>query len=120
MANGIDDIVHGIRVTASCDVVEAAAQGEIVAHQMEALFKLRVQREVVGITFGAGRADELLLRVEQAEWESGAGFDRVGEFGFVEDRKLEKRNVSPGEKAIRSVPRIRPGLLAAENRIVHV
>src|SRR5579872_337449 len=120
MTDRIDDVVDDIRVAAPGDVVEAPAHRQIVAHQVKTLFKLRVQREVVGITFGAGRADELLLRVEQAEGESGAGLDRVGEFGFVQNRQLEKWNVSPREKAIRRVPRIRPGLLAAENWIVNV
>ena len=96
MSCGIDHAVDDVRIAASSDVVESATNREIVAEQVKAFFKLRIQREVERESLRARSTDELLLWVEQAEGESSASFDRVGKFGLVKNRQLEKRGVSPG------------------------
>ncbi len=68
----------------------------------------------------SGFADELLLVGEFVERESGAGFHGVCDFETMNDRQTEKREVSPGEKAVRGIPRIRTGLLGAEDIVVDV
>ena len=109
---GIDDVVDYEGIAAAGDVVEAAAEGQIVAEKMKALFELQVEREIIGIALGAGRSDELLLVGEQVEGEPGAGFEGVGDFELMDDRKLEERKVSPGEESVGSVPGIGTGLVA--------
>ena len=61
---GVDDAVDYEGIAAAGDVVEAAAQGQVVAEEVEAFFELEVEGEVIGEALGAGRADELLLVVE--------------------------------------------------------
>ena len=117
---GIDDAVDYVGIAAAGDVIEAAAEGQVVAEEMEAFFELQVEGEVVGEAVGAGLADELLLVVEEAEGESGAGFHRVGEFELMDYGQLEEREISPGEEAVGSVPGIGAGLLGAEDRAVDV
>ena len=81
--------------------------GQVVAEEVEAFFELEVEGEIFGKALGAGRADELLLVVEQVEGESGAGFEGVGDFELMNDGELEERKVSPGEETVGSVPGIR-------------
>ena len=58
---GVEDVVDYEGIAAAADVVKAAAQGEVVAEEVKALFQLEVEREVVGESLGVGWADELLL-----------------------------------------------------------
>ena len=76
----VEDVVDYERIAAASDVVETTAEGEIVAEKMKAFFKLQVEGDVVRKTLGAGFANELLLVGEEIERESGAGFERVGDF----------------------------------------
>ena len=117
---GIDDAVDDVGIAAAGDVVEAAAEGQVVSEEVKAFFELQVEGEIRGKALGAGCADEFLLVVEEAERESGAGFDGVGDFEFVDDGEVEERKISPGEKAVGSVPGIRTGLLRAEDGVVDV
>ena len=68
----------------------------------------------------SGLADELLLVGELAEGKSGAGLHGIGDFKAMDDRQLEEMEVSPGEKAVGRIPRIRAGLLGAEDVVVDV
>ena len=52
---------------------------------MEFLFELKVQGEVVRVSFRTGFSNEFMLIVQKAEWKSGAGFQGVRKFEFVED-----------------------------------
>src|SRR5579864_2710042 len=117
---GIDDVVDYERIAAAVNVVEAAAEGQIVAEKVKTLFQLDVEREIVGETLGAGCADELLLVGEQVVGESSAGFEGVGDFKLMDDGQLEQREVSPGEEAVGCVPRIGAGLLRAQNGAIDV
>ena len=117
---GIDDAVDDVGIAAAGDVVEAAANCQVVAEEVKAFFELQVQGEIAGKTLRAGRADELLLVGEKVEGESGAGFQGIGEFELVDDRQLEERKDTPGEEAVGSVPGIRARLLRAENGIVDI
>src|SRR5579862_2583282 len=118
--SGIDHVIDDEGITAASNVVEAAAQGQVVAEKMEPLFELQVQRDYVGIALCAGRTDELLLVGEQVVGESGAGFERIGDFELVEDGKFEEREVSPGKKAVGSVPGVGAGLLGAKDGTVDI
>src|SRR5215469_11424190 len=111
----VDDAIHYEGIAAASDVVEAAAESQVVAEEVESLFELQVQREVIGEALGTGRADQRLLIGEFVEGESGAGFHRVGDFELVNDRQAEERHVSPGEEAVGGVPGIRAGLLCAQD-----
>ena len=117
---GVDHAVDYIWIAAAGDVVESSAKSEVVAEEMEALFQLEIQRQVFGEAMLSGFADELLLVGELAEGESGAGFHGVGDFKAMDDRQIEKWKVSPGEEAVRRIPRIRAGLLRAEDVVVDV
>src|SRR5579872_144334 len=116
----VDDAVDYEGIAAAGDVVEAAAEGEVVSEEVKAFFELQVEREIIGEALGTGRADELLLVVEKAEGESGAGFEGVGDFELMNDGQLEEGQVSPGEEAVGSVPGKGAGLLRAEDGAVDV
>ena len=87
---------------------------------METFFELEVQGNIVGKTLGSGFAGELLLVGEEIERESGAGFERVGDFQLMDDRELEQREVSPGKETVGSIPAIWAWLLPAEDRAVDI
>ena len=120
VGEGIDDVVDYVGIAAAGDVVEAAAQRQIVSEKVKAFFELEVEREILGETLCAGRADELLLIGEKIVWESGAGFCGVGDFELMDYGKFEQREISPGEKTVRSIPGIRAGLLRAEDGTVDI
>src|SRR3954471_23054079 len=120
MADWVDHIVDHIGIAAPADVVESATNCKMVPQQMKAFFELHIEREIKWKALRAGSADELLLRIQQAVGKSRASFQRVRQLCFVQDRQLEKRSVSPGQKTVGRVPRIRPWLLGAEHRIIHI
>ena len=86
---GVEDVFDYEGIAAGGDVVEASAEGEIVAEEVEAFFQLQVEGKIFGETLGAGLADELLLVGEEIERESGAGFERVSDFELMNDGKFE-------------------------------
>ena len=90
MTDGVDSAVDYVGIAASGDVVESAADGEVVAEKVEAFFGLEVEGEVGGETLGAGWSDEFLLVVEEVEGESGAGFEGVGDFELMNDGEIEE------------------------------
>ena len=118
--SGVDGAVDDVGIAAAGDVVESAAEGQVVSEKVEALFELQVEGEICGKALSAGCADEFLLVVKEAEGESGAGFEGVGDFEFVDDGEFEEGKISPGEKAVGSVPGIGAGLLRAEDGVVDV
>ena len=118
--SGIDDVVDDVGIAAAVDVVEAAAEGEIVSEKVEAFFELEIDGQVGGEPLGVGRSDEFLLVVENVEWESGAGFQRVGDFQLMNHREGEEGQISPREEAVRSVPRIGARLLRGKDGAVDV
>ena len=89
MTDGIDDIVDDEGIAASRDVVEATANGQVIAEKMEALFELKIERGVVGKALRSGQADELLLGIQEVEGKSGANFHRVSDFELMDYRQLE-------------------------------
>src|ERR1700721_4478067 len=116
----VDDVVDDVRGCRGGCFFEAAADREIVAEEMKAFFELEVQGNIVGKTLGSGFAGELLLVGEEIERESGAGFERVGDFQLMDDRELEQREVSPGKETVGSIPAIWAWLLPAEDRAVDI
>src|ERR1700724_109241 len=116
----VEDVIDYERIAAAADVVEATAEGEIVAEEMKALFELEVEGDIVRKALCAGFANELLLVGEEIERESGAGFERVGDFELMDDGKLEQRKVSPGKESVGSVPEIGARLLGTEDGVVNV
>src|SRR3974390_79036 len=117
---GIEHTVDDQGVAAAIDVVEAAAQRQIVAEKMESFFQLEIEREIFREALCAGRAQKLLLVVEGAEGESGARLHGICEFELMNDGELEERKISPGEEAIGSVPTVGSRLLRTENGIVDI
>jgi len=117
---GVDYVVHHVRIAAAGDVVEASTQGPIVVEEMEFLFELHVQGEVIRKSFRTGLSNEFMLIVQKAERKSGAGFHGIGDFELVKDGKREQRKISPGKKAVGSVPEIRAGLLRTKLRIIDI
>lgn len=109
---GVDDVVDDEGIAAAVDVVEAAAQGQVVSEEVEAFFELQVEGEVIGEAFGAGRADELLLIVEKAEGESGAGFGGVCDFELMDHGQLEEGQISPRRGSGWECPRERGRVVA--------
>ena len=67
MTDGVDGAVDYVGIAASGDVVESAADCEVVSEKVEAFFGLEVEGEVGGETLGAGWSDEFLLVVEEVE-----------------------------------------------------
>src|SRR5579863_2412373 len=120
MRDGIDDIVHDEEITAAGDVIEATAQSEVVAEEVESFFELQVEREVIRKALSARSADQLLLRIQEAERKTGASFHCISDFELVNDREFEQRQISPGKKAVGSIPRIRTGLLRAQDRTIDI
>jgi len=114
---GVDHAIHDVGVAAAGDVVEASAEGPVIVEEMEFLFELKIQREVIGKAFGADFADDLLLIGYFREGKAGAGFGGVSQFELMKDGKIEEGKISPREKTVGSVPGIRAGLLRAENWI---
>ena len=117
---GIDDAVDHEGIAASGNVIEPAADSEVIVEQVKTLFELKIQRKIIGKALGARFAQKLHLVVQEIERESGAGFHRIGDFELVKDGKREQGEISPGKKAVGSVPGIGSGLLRAENRVVDV
>ncbi len=51
---GVDDSIHDVGIAPSGNVVEASAEGEVVAENVKSFFELQVEREVIGITLAPG------------------------------------------------------------------
>ena len=87
---GVDYAVHDVSIAAARNVVEASAQGPVVVEEMEFLFELHIQGEVVGEAFGTRLSNEFMLIVQKAKWKSGAGFHRVRDSNLWNMGRLKK------------------------------
>src|SRR5215469_7959743 len=110
---GVDHAIDDVGVAAAGDVVETSAQSPIVVEEVEFLFELHVQREVKRIALGADLPLNVQLIGELCEGKAGPGFGGISKFELVKDREAEEGKISPGEKTIGSVPRVRARLLRA-------
>src|SRR5579863_10440179 len=116
----IDHAVYHERIASPGNVVETSAKRQVVAKKMKPFFQLQVQRKIVGETLRPRFPDQLLLIVDFVERESGARFHRVGDFRLMKDGERKKRQISPREKAVGRVPRIRTRLLRGKNWTIDV
>ena len=114
-AGRVNVIVDVGVVAVACDVVEASADGPIVAQGMEALFDVGIESEPSGEAAGAGRFNQLELVVYDVKRKARPQFGGVGEVETFVDGEQ-----SPGEEAVGGIPGIGAGLLGAELRIVDV
>src|SRR5437899_3193029 len=112
---GVEVIVDVDPVFAAGDVVEAAADGPVIAEGVESFFDVCIQREPRGEAARARGLDELLLIVDDVKGESGADLGGIGEI-----ETFHEREQAVGEEAVRSVPRVGTELLGAELRVVDV
>src|SRR5258708_17192146 len=112
---GVEVVVDVDPVFAASDVVEAAADGPVIAEGVESFFDVCVQREPHGEATRAWGLDELLLIIDDVEGESGADLGGIGEI-----EAFHEREQAVGEEAVRSVPRVGTELLGAELRVVDV
>src|SRR6266536_296209 len=80
---------------------------------MESLFKVQVEREVLGKTMRPWRLNQLSLGVDHRKGEPGTGFA-----GVADIEAFEQGQPSPGNEAIGSVPGIRSGDLRADGQII--
>src|SRR5258707_7301862 len=102
------------------DVVHATTHCPVITEHVEAFLQLEVEGKVFGEAVRVGFADKLLLVIGHVKGEAGAGFEGICDFGALDPRKFEEGHVAPGEKAIRSVPRIGTGLLRTEDGAVDI
>src|SRR3954465_13623723 len=65
-------------------------------------------------------ADELLLICVFVEGKSGASLHGIRKLQAMDDGQIKEREISPGQEAVRSIPRIGPGLPRAEDIAVDV
>src|ERR1700758_927107 len=117
---GIDDAVDVEGIATSGDIVEAPAEGEIVAQEAKAFFQLHVEGKISREAVSSGGADELLLIGEFIEGESGARFDGIRDFHLMNDGQFEEGEISPRQEAVGCIPRIWTGQLRAKKIAVDV
>src|SRR5581483_5650311 len=117
---GVDEAVHEESVLVIRDVVEAATNRPVKAKCVKTFFEVQVQAEPVRKAAGAGRFDELLLRVFDIEGKAAARLQRVSEVNLVKDGQLEKRQQPPGEETVWRVPAVGSGLLRTEDRVINI
>src|SRR5271169_1684472 len=104
---GVDIVDYGVGILAVEDVDGFDADSPEIAAESEFLFEADIEAGIGGEAGGVGRADELLLEINDAEGVTGAVLKEIAQLDAPEMRGRP----APGDEAVGSVPEDGAGLL---------